>query len=52
MIPGDELNMSKSCLAKQAPDTEDRTSASLTFQSVVENQCHRVPLSEVDFSYK
>ena len=52
MIPGDELNMSKSWLAKQAPDVEDRTSDSLTFQSVVENQCHRVPLSEVDFSYK
>ena len=39
MTPGDELDMSKSWLAKQAPDIEDRTSDSLTFQSVVENHC-------------
>ena len=52
MIRGDELNMTKSWLAKQAPDIEDGTSDSLTFQSVVKNQCHRVPLSDVDFSYK
>lgn len=38
-------------VGQTTPDIEDGTSDSLTFQSVVENQCHRVPLSEVDLSY-